>query len=190
MNGSLSREGRAAHGGELSFCAPVCRTGDGAPAYIEDAASAKRSGSTNLSAMSSTPRSGADRRAGSTRSRSRVLGLVLAIPTLLMLFAVPALAAPEPQPDMGSGDIGDVHSPAPQSLPVMIGLYVGIPLAGFLIAILLSFRAGRKTDRYRPGQPWKHDPAWFGTSEQDAEAVQEERHRAALPGAGGASGRW
>lgn len=132
-------------------------------------------------------------RASVTRVRSRVLGLVLAIPALLMLFAVPALAAethPTPQPDVGQGDIGDAHSPASQSLPTMILLYVGIPALGFLIAFLLSLRSGRKTDRYRPGQPWQHDPAWFGSSEQEAESVQEQRRRAALPGAGGASGKW
>jgi hypothetical protein len=133
--------------------------------------------------MSSTSRS-------SARLGSRALGLVLAVPTLLMLFAVPALAAPTPQPDVGTGDIGDVHSPQPQSLPMMLALYVGIPALGFLIAILLSLRSGKKSDRYRPGQPWKHDPAWFGSSEQDAEAAQEQRHRAALPGGGGASGKW
>jgi hypothetical protein len=72
----------------------------------------------------------------------------------------------------------------------MLGLYVGIPVAGFIIAILLSLRSGRKSDRYRPGQPWTHEPAWFGSSEQESEAVQEQRRRAALPGAGGASGRW
>jgi hypothetical protein len=132
-------------------------------------------------------------RASGTRRPLRALGLVLAVPTLLMLFAVPALAAvihPSPQPDVGRADIGDPHSPATQSLPVMILLYVGIPALGFVVAYLLSLRSGRKTDRYRPGQPWQHAPAWFGSTEEEAESVQEQRRRAALPGAGGASGRW
>jgi hypothetical protein len=115
------------------------------------------------------------------------VGLLFAIPTLLLLLAAPALAA---QPDSGAGDIGDVHSPAPQSVPVMIGLYIGIPAAGFLIAFLLSMRSGRKTERYRPGQPWQHDAAWFGSSEKESAEVTEQRRRAALPGAGGASGKW
>lgn len=173
----------------MSTCAPVCRTGDGAPAHPRERVphafppQDPQAWSANLSAMSSTSRSRG-------RLGSRALGLVLAVPTLLMLFTVPALAAPRPQPDVGNGDIGDVHSPAPQSLALMIGLYVGIPVAGFIIAFLLSLRSGKKSDRYRPGQPWKHDPAWFGSSEQDAKAAQEQRHRAALPGAGGASGKW
>lgn len=104
------------------------------------------------------------------------------------MLAAPALAAG--QPDSGAGDIGDVHNPEPQSLPVIIGLYVGIPVAGFVIAYLLSLRSGRKTDRYRPGQPWHHDPAWFGTTQEQSQQVQDERRRAALPGSGGASGRW
>jgi hypothetical protein len=120
----------------------------------------------------------------------RALGLLLTVPVLLVVFAGAALAAPVPQPDAGAGDIGDVHNPASQSLPAMIGLYVGIPLAGFLIAFLLSFRSGQKSDRYRPGRPWHHDPAWFGSSEEKSEQVQDERRRAALPGGGGASGRW
>lgn len=196
MNVSLSRAGRVARDGEMSLGAPVCRTGDGAPVHPNGRSTRTtrsiRTGAApaNLSAMSSTPRTGVAGSSRSARLGSRALGLVLAVPTLLMLFAVPALAGPMPQPDVGNGDIGDVHSPTHQSLPVMIGLYVGIPALGFLIAILLAGRSGRKSDRYRPGQPWKHDPAWFGSSEQDAEAVQEQRRRAALPGAGGASGRW
>ena len=183
MNVSLSRAGRAMRDGEMSVRAPVCRTGDGAPVHPTDRATEIRAGSSNLSAMSSTPRSLA-------RLRSRALGLVLAVPTLLMLLAVPALAGPSQQPDVGSGDIGDVHSPAPLSLPMTLALFVGIPALGFLIAILLAGRPGKKSDRYRPGQPWEHDPAWFGSSEQDAEAAQDERRRAALPGAGGVSGKW
>ena len=184
-NISPAAEGRGTEGGEICRCAPVCRTGDGAPVHPTP-----RSTSANLSAMSSTPRTGVAGSSGSARLGSRALGLVLAVPTLLMLFAVPALAAPMPQPDVGNGDIGDVHNPAHQSLPMMLALYVGIPALGFLVAILLAGRSGKKSDRYRPGQPWQHDPAWFGSSEQDAEAEQEQRRRAALPGAGGASGRW
>lgn len=182
MNNSLSSAGRPAAGGEMSVCAPVRRTGDGAPALP-----GAGGGSANLFAMSTSRRSGTAPRSGASRARSRALGLVFAVPALLMLLAVPALAG---QPDAGEGDIGDVHSPASQSLPVMIALYVGIPVLGFVIAYLLSLRSGKKSDRYRPGQPWKHDPAWFGSNEQDAAAVQEQRRRSALPGAGGASGRW
>jgi hypothetical protein len=127
------------------------------------------------------------RPSGAVRRRSRVLGLVLAVPALLMLFAVPALAV---QSDVGNGDIGDAHSPAPLSIPAMIGLYIGIPALGFLVAILLAGRSGKKTDRYRPGQPWQHAPAWFGSSEQESVEAQEQHRRAALPGGGGASGRW
>jgi hypothetical protein len=115
------------------------------------------------------------------------VGLLFAVPTLVFLLAAPALAA---QPDSGNGDIGDVHSPAAQSVPTMIALYLGIPALGFLIAFLLSLRSGKKSERYRPGQPWQHDPAWFGSSEKESAEVTEQRRRAALPGAGGASGQW
>lgn len=118
----------------------------------------------------------------------RLLALLLAVPAVLLVLAGPALAAG--QPDSGAGDIGDVHSPEPQSPLMMIALYVGIPAAGFVIAFLLSLRSGKKSDRYRPGRPWQHDPAWFGSSQQESQEDQEKRRRAALPGAGGASGQW
>lgn len=121
-------------------------------------------------------------RSAGRRARSLV-ALVLAVPAVLLLLAGSASAA-------GSGDIGDVHSPASQSLPVMLALYLGIPALGFLIAYLLSLRSGKKTDRYRPGTPWRHEPAWFGSSEQESRDAQDQRRRAALPGAGGASGQW
>jgi hypothetical protein len=108
--------------------------------------------------------------------------MLVAVPGALLLLAGSAAAA--------QGDIGDVHSPSPQSVPVMIGLYGGIPAAGFLIAFLLSLRSGKKSDRYRPGRPWEHDPAWFGSSLEESESAQEQRRRAALPGSGGASGQW
>jgi hypothetical protein len=123
-------------------------------------------------------------------SGRRILGLLLALPGIVLLLAGPAVAATGPQPTVGQGDIGDVHSPAPQSPLVMIGLYVGIPALGFLIAILLASRSGKKSERYRPGRPWEHDPAWFGSSVEESNAAQEQRRRAALPGAGGASGQW
>src|SRR4051812_46493141 len=128
------------------------------------------------------------RRAGLRRRRLRLASVLLSVPVLVLVIAGPALAAG--QPDSGSGDIGDAHSPEPQSLPVMLGLYVGIPAAGFLLAYLLSMASGKKSDRYRPGRPWEHDPAWFGTSLQESQDDQEQRRRAALPGAGGASGQW
>jgi hypothetical protein len=120
----------------------------------------------------------------------RLLAVALAVPAVLLLLAGPALAGEPRQPDAGAGDIGDVHSPEPQSPLMMLALYVGIPLAGFVIAYLLSLRSGKKSDRYRPGRPWDHDPAWFGSSAEESQENQEQRRRAALPGGGGASGQW
>jgi hypothetical protein len=118
----------------------------------------------------------------------RFVTLLVGLPGLLFALVSAAFAAPALAGE--TGDVGDAYSPSPQSLPVMIGLYIGIPAAGFVIAILLSLRAGQKSDRYRPGRPWQHDPAWFGSSVEESEDAQETRRRAALPGAGGASGRW
>ena len=145
-----------------------------------DAGAISEGRSANLSGMPS-PRSPGARRRRVRSLGGRSIALLLGVPGVLLLLAGPAAA---------QGDIGDAHSPDPQSLPVMIGLYVGIPALFFLIAILLSLRSGRKSDRYRPGRPWEHDPAWFGSSVEESDEAQEQRRRAALPGAGGASGRW
>ena len=162
--------------------APVSRTGDGTPVHpVARPIRAGASRSVNLWPMASS------RSAGGLRRVRSLVALVLAVPAFLLVFAGSASAASQ---DGGEGDIGDVHSPASQSLPVMLALYVGIPALGFLVAYLLSLRSGRKTDRYRPGTPWRHEAAWFGSSEQESREVQEQRRRAALPGAGGASGQW
>jgi hypothetical protein len=104
----------------------------------------------------------------------------------LLLLLVPALpAAATTTSDIGQ--IGDVRSPEGLSLPLMLLLYVGIPLAGFIIGGTLAFRPSRGARRrYRPGRPWNYEPVWFG----DESTLEHEPKRAALPGAGGASGRW
>jgi hypothetical protein len=101
---------------------------------------------------------------------------------LVLLPALPAAAA-----DTDIGQIGDVGNPDSLSVPLEVLLFVGIPLVGFIIAASLAFRPQKGTARrYRPGRPWTHEPVWFG----DESALEQEPQRAALPGAGGASGRW
>ena len=92
------------------------------------------------------------------------------------------------RPDINKiGQIGDVGSPDSLSVPLEMLLFIGIPLLGFIIAGLLAFRPQRGASRrYRPGRPWAFEPVWFG----DESALEHEPKRAALPGAGGASGRW
>lgn len=85
------------------------------------------------------------------------------------------------------GKIGDVGSPESLSLPLTLLLFIGIPLLGFALGALLAFRPSKgESRRYRPGRPWTYDPVWFG----DVAGLELEPQRAALPGAGGASGRW
>jgi hypothetical protein len=83
-------------------------------------------------------------------------------------------------------DIGDAYDPSALSLPIALGLFVGLPLLGFLISGLLAFRPQRDRARYRPGRPWDHDTEWFGQPPEHS----NERRRMALPHAGGVSGRW
>jgi hypothetical protein len=119
--------------------------------------------------------------------RRRLLVPALLVPAFLVLAALPAAAVGN---GAGSGDIGDVNNPDPLSLPVALGLFIGIPALGFLIAILLSLGKRRGEARYRPGKPWEHGEQWFGTTAEETQQTQQERRKVALPGAGGASGRW
>jgi hypothetical protein len=101
---------------------------------------------------------------------------------LVLAPAIPASAA-----NTQFGKIGDVYSPSGLPLPATLLLFVGIPLVVFFLAGLLAFRPSKDASRrYRPGRPWTHEPVWFG----DESALEREPQRAALPGAGGASGSW
>lgn len=108
-----------------------------------------------------------------------------------MIVLLPALPAAASGNDIRHvqqiGNIGNVSSPDSLSVPLEVLLFVGIPVVGFIIAALMAFRPQRGTARrYRPGRQWTHEPVWFG----DESALEYEPQRAALPGAGGASGRW
>ncbi len=115
--------------------------------------------------------------------RGAAAGLVMA---LVLLPALPAAALPNGT-GPGLGQIGDVYSPQGLNLPLKLLIFVGIPLVGFVIGGLMAFRPQRgAVRRYRPGRAWTAEPVWFG----DESALEHEPQRAALPGAGGASGRW
>jgi hypothetical protein len=102
-----------------------------------------------------------------------------------MLVLLPALPAAAAEGDVGQ--IGDVRSPDSLSVPLEVLFFIGIPVLGFIIAASLAFRPQKgSVRRYRPGRPWTFEPIWFG----DESALELEPQRAALPGAGGASGRW
>lgn len=40
-------------------------------------------------------------------------------------------------------------------------VFAGIPLAIIALLAVLTLRGGRKPLRYKPGQPWEHEPVWF-----------------------------
>jgi hypothetical protein len=118
--------------------------------------------------------------------RSAKVGLRTAF-ALLAAVLVLAPALPAAADNTQFGKIGDVYSPSGLPLPATLLLFVGIPLIGFIVAGLLAFQPSKDANRrYRPGRPWTHEPVWFG----DESALEREPQRAALPGAGGASGSW
>ncbi len=107
---------------------------------------------------------------------------------LILGPALPAGAITSNSTDISQiGQIGDVRSPDSLTLPLTLLLFIGIPMLGFAFGALIAFWPGKgESRRYRPGRPWTHDPVWFG----DVAGLELEPQRAALPGAGGASGRW
>jgi hypothetical protein len=118
--------------------------------------------------------------------RSVRAGLTAAF-TLLAAVLVFAPAGTAAAANTDFGKVGDVYSPSGLSLPVTLLLFVGIPILGFAVAAALAFRPSKGASRrYRPGRTWTHEPVWFG----DESALEREPTRAALPGAGGASGNW
>jgi hypothetical protein len=58
-------------------------------------------------------------------------------------------------------------------------LYVAIPLAVFLLFAVLTLVPGRGKDKtkYRPGQPWEHEPVWY-EPHPDASGVHGGGHGA------------
>ncbi|MGF7237952.1 MAG: hypothetical protein ACQSGP_23780 [Frankia sp.] len=86
-------------------------------------------------------------------------------------------------------DIGDSYSPDPLSALQAWAIYGGVVVGAFLLAIVLTLLSSRSSGppRYRPGRPWSHDEIWVGDPPSVAEG---ERPHVALPGTGGASGRW
>ncbi len=120
------------------------------------------------------------------RERRVRVGIRAAFAALgVLLVLLPALPAAASGYEIGK--IGDVGSPDSLSVPLEVLLFIGIPVLGFLLAGLLAFRPQRGSSRrYRPGRPWTFEPVWFG----DESALEHEPKRAALPGAGGANGRW
>jgi hypothetical protein len=103
-----------------------------------------------------------------------------------VLVFVPAASASAANTNFGK--IGDVYSPSGLSLPITLLLFIGIPILGFGVAAALAFRPSKGANRrYRPGRPWTFEPVWFG---DESVALEREPKRAALPGAGGASGSW
>jgi hypothetical protein len=81
-------------------------------------------------------------------------------------------------------------------------VYAGIPLALVAVMALLTLRPdsrARRT-RYRPGQPWEHEPVWYSPHPDHTPAVGSGSARALEAGAarparsggplGGARGTW
>ena len=117
------------------------------------------------------------------RSTFRRAKVALTLTPVLLFGLLGALQLP------ASADIGDHYTPQPLHLAVLLGVFVGIPLAFVIIVAALTMRQPRATGalRYRPGRPWGFDAVWFGARPQES---KDGRPRVAVPGTGGASGSW
>lgn len=69
-------------------------------------------------------------------------------------------------------------------------LYVLVPLGIFLLISLLAVGRRRKLrPRYRPGEPWRHEPVWWTANPAGAPLPEQPEH-AASAAKGGADGGW
>jgi hypothetical protein len=123
------------------------------------------------------------RAVGSLTAWSRRLGVLTA-----------AVAAGLAVPGIASADVGDFGSPDPMSTGHLLEIFVGVPVIVFLVVSLLVYfpRRGVDADHYRPGRPWRGtEPEWT-TAQGDAPepGFSESDPKMALPGAGGADGRF
>lgn len=131
------------------------------------------------------------------RSLLRVATMSLSVP-LVAVLASPALAY--------SRDDGDQPGPGLSVLQTL-GLFVGIPLAAFLIiAVMVYAPSSARGPRYRPNVGWWAAPVWFngpgqtsaptvaesGSGSEAGAFTEDEEHAGAartLAG-GGTSARW
>ena len=69
-------------------------------------------------------------------------------------------------------------------------VFVLVPLGFFLlISLLAGGRRRQPRPRYRPGEPWRHEPVWW-TANPAGAPVPEQTQRAASAAKGGADGGW
>ncbi len=60
-------------------------------------------------------------------------------------------------------------------------VYVGAPLAVIVpVALLIYLPGGRSRSRYRPGQPWNHEPVWYEPHPEHAEDGGHDDEPAAI----------
>ncbi len=113
--------------------------------------------------------------------------------TLLAVAVLPTAAA------SGAWAADDGADPGPGlSTGATLLIYLGIPLAAFVIIALLTYAPSlARGPRYRPGLTWFATPTWFnGPADESAQAALEpaagaptEADLPTHPG-GGASARW
>jgi hypothetical protein len=69
-------------------------------------------------------------------------------------------------------------------------VFVLVPLGLFLlISLLAAGRRRQRPSRYRPGEPWRHEPVWWAANPAGA-PVQDQVEDAANAAKGGAEGGW
>jgi hypothetical protein len=70
-------------------------------------------------------------------------------------------------------------------------VFVLVPLGFFLlISLLAGGRRRQPRPRYRPGEPWRHEPVWWTANPVGAPVIPEQTQHAASAAKGGADGGW
>lgn len=127
-------------------------------------------------------------REATSRSRTARRVAVVAAVSFAGVVASPVAALASSGPLAAIGD----HQPGWGASAAYLGLVLGlVPVGVVIIVALLTLRSPRAHGglRYRPGRPWAAPTAWFGEVDDDP-AVDPDHPRMAVPGMGGARGRW
>ncbi|MFP5253621.1 MAG: hypothetical protein ACLGH4_07480 [Actinomycetes bacterium] len=118
-----------------------------------------------------------------TPAARRIARALALVPVLLVVTALPAVAAPSQWPEPPSVS-------ALEFLLVLLLIPTGLALVIALLAAIPSMRGGGST--YQPGLAWRHEPEWFGGPRDGLEKADRAEPEAieASGERGGARGHW
>jgi hypothetical protein len=107
-------------------------------------------------------------------------------PAVLVSTATAAAVADPPNTWQDNPSVSAVHT---------VLVFVGIPLALFLLITLLTYLPSMRHRDHSQGEAWRGEPEWFGGPRAGLEGLDKSEQPRAVEGGtesarGGSSGRW